>query len=73
MNTQAETQTATAPKDAVLFKTVATFCQERSMSRATFYREVAAGRLAAVKRGKRTLIRADEAQRYDNSLPPLAA
>ena len=56
----------------VLFKTVAAFCQERSMSRATFYREVAAGRIRPVKRGRRTLIRNSEAERYDDGLPALA-
>lgn len=60
------------PSAAVLFKTVRAFCQERSMSRATFYREVAAGKLKPVKRGRRTLVRASEAQRYDDSLPAAA-
>jgi len=57
----------------ILFKTVTRFCEERSMSRATFYREVKAGRLCPVKRGTRTLVPAAEADRYDSSLPNMAA
>jgi hypothetical protein len=57
----------------ILFKTVERFCEERSMSRATFYREVKAGRLRPVKRGARTLVPEAEAQRYDSNLPSMAA
>jgi excisionase family DNA binding protein len=56
---------ATAP---VMFLTVKRFCESRSLPRSTFYREVAAGRIRCVKRGRRTLIHHEEAKRYDASL-----
>ena len=53
----------------VLFLTVKRFCHERSLPPSTFYKQVKAGQIVPVKRGRRTLIRLAEAERYDNSLP----
>ena len=63
----------TPRETVILLQTVQDFCRERSMSRATFYREVAAGKIKPVKRGRRTLIRSKDAERYDNSLQPMRA
>ena len=52
----------------VVFLTVRRFCESRSLPRSSFYREVAAGRIKTVKRGRRTLIHEDEARRYDAGL-----
>ena len=51
-----------------VFLTVQRFCHDRSLPRSSFYKELKAGRLKAVKRGRRTLVHQDEAKRYDNSL-----
>jgi hypothetical protein len=56
----------------VVLLTVQRFCHERSLPRSSFYKEVKAGRIKPVKRGRRTLIHRDEARRYDNSLPAAA-
>jgi hypothetical protein len=42
---------------------------DRIMSHAALYRELSEGRLHAVKRGKSTLITAEELERYMASLP----
>ncbi len=44
------------------------FCQVYAISRASFYREVAAGRLVLVKRGSTSLVTRIEAQRWLASL-----
>jgi len=49
--------------------TIDQFCDRFAISRRSFYEEVAGGRLTAVKRGSRTLIRTDEAQRWCDALP----
>ena len=46
-----------------------TFAEAADISRASVYAEIAAGRLRAVKFGGKTLIPAEEAQRWINSLP----
>jgi hypothetical protein len=56
---------ATAP---AVFITVKRFCYDRSLPRSTFYKEVRAGRIKPLKRGRRTLVHQDEARRYDASL-----
>lgn len=56
-----------------VFITVQRFCHDRSLPRSSFYKEVKAGRIKPVKRGNRTLIHQNEAARYDNSLPAMAA
>lgn len=58
---------ALSPEPAV-FVTVQRFCHDRSLPRSSFYKELKAGRLKAVKRGRRTLIHQDEAKRYDGSI-----
>lgn len=45
------------------------FLADRSISRATGYRMLADGRLQAVKQGRFTYVTAEEAERYDASLP----
>jgi hypothetical protein len=44
------------------------FCRRYIISRASFYREVAAKRLRIIKRGKTTLITHEEAERWFSSL-----
>jgi len=43
---------------------VSEFCQRYIISKASFYREVAANRLHIIKRGRTTLITHDEAERW---------
>ena len=54
--------------EPAVFLTVQRFCHDRSLPRSSFYKELKAGRLKAVKRGRRTLVHQDEARRYDRSL-----
>jgi hypothetical protein len=46
------------------FYRVAEFCRRYVISKASFYREVAADRLHTVKRGRTTLITRAEAERW---------
>ena len=41
-------------------------------SSSAFYRELAAGHIRAVKQGRRTVVMAEEVERYRSSLPPWA-
>ena len=54
--------------EPAIFLTVQRFCHDRSLPRSSFYKEWKAGRLTAVKRGRRTLVHQEEAKRYDASL-----
>ena len=54
--------------EPAVFLTVQRFCHDRSLPRSTFYKEVNAGHIKPVKRGRRTLVHQDEAKRYDASL-----
>lgn len=45
------------------------FCSWAGISRATFYREVAAGRLVARKIGRKTVVPPTEANRWAEALP----
>ncbi|MGB9152682.1 MAG: DNA-binding protein [Alphaproteobacteria bacterium] len=47
---------------------VSEFCKRYVLSKATFYREVAAKRLHIIKRGRTTLILRAEAERWFQSL-----
>ncbi len=47
------------------------FLERFSVSRSTAYREINAGRLEARKRGSRTIITAEAAQAWLDSLPTL--
>ncbi len=47
------------------------FCAEHSISRTYAYEEIAKGNLKAIKLGARTLIRAEDAEAWLNSLPAL--
>jgi len=47
---------------------VSEFCRRYVISKASFYREVAANRLHIVKRGRTTLIVRDEAERWFENL-----
>ncbi len=49
--------------------TVVEFCKRYKISRSGTYRELAAGRLRAVKCGSRTLIPSSEGQRWFEALP----
>lgn len=51
-----------------VFITVQRFCHDRSLPRSSFYKAVKANQIKPTKRGRRTLIHADEAKRYDDSL-----
>lgn len=48
---------------------VTEFCQRYAISRTSFYREIQAGRLKVVKRGRRTMVARTEAERWLASLP----
>jgi excisionase family DNA binding protein len=50
--------------------TISRFCEVAGLGRAKVYELLAAGELKAVKCGGRTLIRAEEAKRFVDSLPP---
>ncbi len=45
------------------------FCRNHGVSRSTAYREINAGRLEARKRGSRTIITAEAAKAWLDSLP----
>jgi|GEM_PF-1294334 hypothetical protein len=47
---------------------VSEFCQVYVISKASFYREVQAGRLRIVKRGRRSLVERTEAERWFGKL-----
>jgi hypothetical protein len=49
--------------------TIAALCQASGIGRTKIYDDLKAGRLHARKHGKRTLILADEARRWLESLP----
>lgn len=48
--------------------TVRQFCDGVGIGHTKFYQEVSEGRIKTVKCGKRTLVTADEAQRFVSSL-----
>jgi len=50
-------------------KSPADFCTSHSLSRATFHRLVAAGKLEARKIGRRTIVTADAERAWLESLP----
>lgn len=60
-------ETMDAPAPAYL--SVNQFCVLYAIARSSAYRELAAGRLAAVKRGARTLIARAEGERWAATLP----
>jgi hypothetical protein len=45
------------------------FCKKFCVSKSSFYREIHANRLRVYKRGKRTMIKRAEAERWYSSLP----
>jgi hypothetical protein len=47
---------------------VSEFCKRYVLSKATFYREVAAARIHTIKRGRTTLITRAEAERWFQAL-----
>jgi excisionase family DNA binding protein len=51
---------------------VAETCEALSISRPTFYRLINAGELHALKIGSRTVVRADELERFLGSREPAA-
>lgn len=53
-------------------QTVNQFLADVPIGRTKLYEEIAAGRLVAVKVGRRTLIRAEDAEAWLNSLPVAA-
>ena len=53
--------------------TVEEFCRCYRVGRTTAYEEINAGRLAAKKRGARTLIARNEAQRWFANLPAITS
>lgn len=55
------------PMQPIVFR-VADFLLRFDISKSSFYREVAAERLSIIKRGRRTLIARDEAERWFASL-----
>lgn len=65
---QAASRKIAPAAEPAVFLTVQRFCHDRSLPRSSFYKEVNAGRIKPVKRGRRTLVHQDEAKRYDASL-----
>ncbi|MCB1383233.1 MAG: helix-turn-helix domain-containing protein [Notoacmeibacter sp.] len=51
--------------------TIPEFADWSGISRSSVYRQIASGQLTAMKAGHRTLIRADEAQRWLDALPAM--
>ncbi|WP_439492733.1 hypothetical protein [Bosea sp. (in: a-proteobacteria)] len=51
--------------------TLKEFCEHRRCSLSHVYNQIAAGKLIAVKDGAKTIITAQEAERYQASLPPI--
>lgn len=49
--------------------TLSQFCRQFPCSRSEAYREIARGRLAALKRGRNTIITADAAKAWLEGLP----
>lgn len=49
------------------------FCQTYKVSRTTFYEEVKAGRLRAIKCGHKTLVTEEDASTWLRSLPAMQA
>jgi hypothetical protein len=58
--------------DAVAW-TLPTWLKRVDLSRSGFYRELKAGRIKALKRGKSTIITAEAEREWLESLPKLAA
>lgn len=57
------------PTPSKLALSVTDFCTICSIGRSTFYLEVKAKRISILKVGKRTLVPAEEARRWLDSLP----
>lgn len=55
------------------FLTVAEFCSAYGTGRTKTYALLASGELTAVKRGRSTLISAESAERWAQSLPPMVS
>ena len=62
----------TSNTDAIAW-TLPTWLKRVDMSRSSFYRELSAGRIKALKRGKSTIITAEAEREWLDSLPKLAA
>jgi excisionase family DNA binding protein len=62
------TPTTPPPADAIL--TIAEAGERLRLGRSRLYEELAAGRIEAVRLGRRTMIRASEVERYIRELPP---
>jgi hypothetical protein len=50
---------------------LAEFCKRAKMGRTKAYEEIRAGRLIALKLGKRTIVTTEEARRFLDNLPRL--
>ena len=59
------------PDTDKLAYTIAEFCKASGNGRSATYEAIKAGKLKAVKRGRRTLILAEDATAYLRALPPL--
>jgi excisionase family DNA binding protein len=57
--------------DNSLAHSIAEACERAHIGHTSIYQAINAGRLRAVKRGRRTLILHDDLVRYVQSLPPL--
>lgn len=72
MATESQPQASPEAPPTILFLTVQRFCAERSLPKSTFYLHVRQGRIKLTKRGRTSLIKKAEADRYDNSLEDAA-
>ena len=69
MNTQSLSDAPKVLLEGHEVLTVAETCQLLRISRPTFYRLLAAGRLTSRKVGARTIVRTDELRRFLSALP----
>jgi excisionase family DNA binding protein len=59
--------------DAILAYTIAEVCRLANIGRTAVYSEINSGALRAVKRGRRTLVLAEDLRHWLENLPALSA
>jgi len=71
-NWEVKIMTTDTPTSRLAYS-VNSFCEAVDISRTTFYQLIADGKLKTVKVGNKTLVTADEAQRFIDALKEAAA